>query len=324
MKNALNLAKQAFQNYKQMGKNALGTVSSISSAIAPALTQAKHNFRQAVLPHIPYRTQQDYGLEEEAYEQAPLIDRAMKFRDRNSLSVNPEWLALAPGAPESFSQVSAKPMDFYEAPQSDPRYEVVRQKVLNNFSDAYRKYLSQIPIIPENNPKVFGSAYGIYAKTHLPDFDPYTYEPRYISINETLPVDSSQIEETLLHEYLHQAPRPILSRNIEKTVPQMMRSPFLLGLMQAYYGDLKRLPNPEETYATLGGLLGPSVQNNPMLSSYYSGIFNPSYLGPTAQFNRYPVAFGETEQTYLPPGYSAQTATGGRVKGIPVSEGKKK
>lgn len=299
MKNALNQAKNAMKNF---GPAFQSTVRNFVNNLPPALAQANYNARQAMLPHEPYTSPEDFQAQDEAYNKASLIDRAMKFGDRNSLETFDT-------APENSSvQTSGMLQHFLEAPQSDPRLNALRQAILNKyFTQSYRDYLSQIPIVEMNDSNNAGQSFGAYAKDFIGGNQQSNNFPRYIGIHKNI-IGAPLNEQVLLHEYIHQAPRPIFSGTFNEMQPQLQGNPFYTGIGEAYSGRSGVFPNPEEYYATAGELMGQSVQNDPLLGPYYRGMFNPTNTSPTIQYNSMPMEIGETPQTYKVKDYMKGTA----------------
>lgn len=294
-------------NALSQAKNAVAEVIENPS---PYATSLKYAVREKVLPHYSFQSwKRDLEapdvldvkgnvIQQGTYSKTPFLERSFKFMDRNNLSVAPEGEFVPP---------SARLRPFFELPSTSPTvnpitkeqippeatsmYDKERQAIMGNFSEAYQKYLSAIPITSLENPNAAANAPGSYANMYsdvsnqAPD---YTFAPRSVNINPSLPariasLPTNQIvaekKRILAHEFLHQAPRNFFSKSdfVDNIYGILQRNPDLYKIAMSYNG--KSLPNPEEIFAQIGMAVGPNIVNHPEIGKYYKKIFKQ----PTAK-----------------------------------------
>jgi hypothetical protein len=211
---------------------------------------------------------------------------------------------------------SAQLPNMMQPPQTSPDLESLRQKIIkgSGFTKAFQSYLQNIPVV--NAPgggggQAYGSPYTYYPERlqmqnmQVPDQPDVTYPdnptvmPRYLTYQ---PQEAQQYatqmgsnpEQVLLHEMLHQAPRPNSLEQALTAFAQLKKNPELNALLTALMTQHGDSPTPEETYAMLGETAGQSAINDPLYGQYYRGIFNPTAQPVVTKNNRGQVLGGST------------------------------
>lgn len=186
----------------------------------------------------------------------PLMEQ---FPDEGTPQQQVAWNLVAP--PQAGSSAELAP---YLTVQQNPQLEALKQQVIqrSGFRPAAQRYFNKVPVFTLSpGDRAAGRAFT---------------EMNPVGIVGMQPMSGQVGEQVMLHELLHTAPRPILtgSNPYEDYLNAYNKSKVVKGSSLLYTGG-KGYAGPEETYATVGEVLGQGARYTPIVGKYYEGVFAP-------------------------------------------------